>query len=83
MSQENRVSLRLLLLKVFGVMCGLDTALISTLLNSVLAMELARDLQNDTSEHDKMCYSALLMAMIFSTGEQVPLHHYGETLRRL
>ncbi|KAI7790828.1 NCK-interacting protein with SH3 domain-like [Triplophysa rosa] len=73
---EHRVSLRLLLLKVFGVMCGLDAALISTLLNSVLAMELARDLQNDTSEHDKMCYSALLMAMIFSTGEQIPLHHY-------
>ncbi|RXN39078.1 NCK-interacting with SH3 domain [Labeo rohita] len=57
-------------------MCGLDAALISTLLNSVLTMELARDLQTDTQEHEKMCYSALLMAMIFSTGEQIPLHHY-------
>lgn len=46
--QEHRVSLRLLLLKVFGAMCGLDAALISTLLNSVLTMELARDLQTDT-----------------------------------
>ncbi|XP_050956580.1 NCK-interacting protein with SH3 domain [Labeo rohita] len=73
---EHRVSLRLLLLKVFGAMCGLDAALISTLLNSVLTMELARDLQTDTQEHEKMCYSALLMAMIFSTGEQIPLHHY-------
>lgn len=73
---EHRVSLRLLLLKVFGAMCGLDAALISTLLNSVLTMELARDLQTDTHEHEKMCYSALLMAMIFSTGEQIPLHHY-------
>lgn len=73
---EHRVSLRLLLLKVFGAMCGLDAALISALLNSVLAMELARDLQNDTQEHEKMCYSALLMAMIFSMGEQLPLHHY-------
>uniref|UniRef100_A0A8C2IQP7 NCK interacting protein with SH3 domain n=1 Tax=Cyprinus carpio TaxID=7962 RepID=A0A8C2IQP7_CYPCA len=73
---EHRVSLRLLLLKVFGAMCGLDAALISTLLNSVLTMELARDLQTDTQEHEKMCYSALLMAMVFCRGEQIPLHHY-------
>ncbi|XP_073699917.1 NCK-interacting protein with SH3 domain [Garra rufa] len=73
---EHRVSLRLLLLKVFGAMCGLDAALISTLLNSVLTMELSRELQTDTHEHEKMCYSALLMAMIFSMGEQIPLHHY-------
>lgn len=46
--QEHRVSLRLLLLKVFGAMCGLDASLISTLLNSILPMELARDLQTDT-----------------------------------
>ena len=46
--QEHRVSLRLLLLKVFGAMCSLDASLISTLLNSILPMELARDLQTDT-----------------------------------
>lgn len=42
------MSLRLLLLKVFGAMCSLSSALISTLLNSILPMELARDLQTDT-----------------------------------
>lgn len=42
------MSLRLLLLKVFGAMCSLDASLISTLLNSILPMELARDLQTDT-----------------------------------
>ncbi|XP_066527186.1 NCK-interacting protein with SH3 domain-like [Hoplias malabaricus] len=73
---EHRVSLRLLLLKVFGAMCGLDAALISTLLNSILPMELARDLQTDTQEHQKMCYTALVLAMIFSMGEQVPYCHY-------
>lgn len=73
---EHRVSLRLLLLKVFGAICGLDTALISTLLNSVLPMELARDLQANTQEHQKMCYTALVLTMIFSMGEQVPYHHY-------
>uniref|UniRef100_A0A8C7N960 NCK interacting protein with SH3 domain n=1 Tax=Oncorhynchus kisutch TaxID=8019 RepID=A0A8C7N960_ONCKI len=74
--QEHRVSLRLLLLKVFGAMCSLDSALISTLLNSILPMELARDLQTDTQEHQKMCYTALVLTMIFSMGEQVPYHHY-------
>ncbi|XP_037633380.1 NCK-interacting protein with SH3 domain-like [Sebastes umbrosus] len=73
---EHRVSLRLLLLKVFGAMCSLDASLISTLLNSILPMELARDLQNDTQEHQKMCYTALVLTMIFSMGEQVPYHHY-------
>ncbi|XP_061544231.1 NCK-interacting protein with SH3 domain-like [Phycodurus eques] len=73
---ELRVSLRLLLLKVFGAMCSLDAALISSLLNSILPMELARDLQTDTQEHQKMCYTALVLTMIFSMGEQVPYHHY-------
>ncbi|KAM8915958.1 NCK-interacting protein with SH3 domain isoform 2-T2 [Spinachia spinachia] len=73
---ENRVSLRLLLLKVFGAMCSLDASLISTLLNSILPMELARDLQADTQEHQKMCYTALVLTMIFSMSEQVPYHHY-------
>uniref|UniRef100_S4RA81 NCK interacting protein with SH3 domain n=1 Tax=Petromyzon marinus TaxID=7757 RepID=S4RA81_PETMA len=45
---EHRVSLRLLLLKVFGAMCSLDANIISALLNSVLPMELARDMQTDT-----------------------------------
>ncbi|XP_056129696.1 NCK-interacting protein with SH3 domain-like [Lampris incognitus] len=73
---EHRVSLRLLLLKVIGAMCSLDASLISTLLNSILPMELARDLQTDTQEHQKMCYTALVLTMIFSMGEQVPYHHY-------
>ncbi|XP_041744519.2 NCK-interacting protein with SH3 domain-like isoform X1 [Coregonus clupeaformis] len=73
---EHRVSLRLLLLKVFGAMCSLDSALISTLLNSILPMELARDMQTDTQEHQKMCYTALVLTMIFSMGEHVPYHHY-------
>ncbi|XP_058486918.1 NCK-interacting protein with SH3 domain-like isoform X1 [Solea solea] len=73
---ENRVTLQLLLLKVFGAMCSLDATLISTLLNSNLPMVLARDLQTETQEHQKLCYTALVLTMIFSMGEQVPYHHY-------
>ena len=47
--QETRARLRLLLLQVFGSLCALDAAFISELLNSVLPLELARDLQTDTS----------------------------------
>ncbi|NXE80884.1 SPN90 protein, partial [Cochlearius cochlearius] len=73
---EHRVPLRLLLLKCFGAMCSLDAAVISTLVNSVLPMELARDMQTHTQDHQKMCYSALVLAMMFSMGEPLPYHHY-------
>ncbi|XP_068108797.1 NCK-interacting protein with SH3 domain [Hyperolius riggenbachi] len=73
---EHRVPLRLLLLKCFGAMCNLDASIISALVNSVLPMELARDMQTHTQEHQKMCYSALVLSMIFSMGEPLPYHHY-------
>uniref|UniRef100_UPI00358EDB40 NCK-interacting protein with SH3 domain isoform X2 n=1 Tax=Myxine glutinosa TaxID=7769 RepID=UPI00358EDB40 len=73
---EHRISLRLLLLKVFGAMCHLDGAIVSGLLNSVLPMELARDIQADTKELQKLCYSVLLLTMVFSMGEPLPYHHY-------
>ncbi|NWV75914.1 SPN90 protein, partial [Dasyornis broadbenti] len=73
---EHRVPLRLLLLKCFGAMCNLDAAVISTLVNSVLPMELARDMQTHTQDHQKLCYSALVLAMMFSMGEPLPYHHY-------
>uniref|UniRef100_A0A8C4R313 NCK interacting protein with SH3 domain n=1 Tax=Eptatretus burgeri TaxID=7764 RepID=A0A8C4R313_EPTBU len=79
---EHRISLRLLLLKVFGAMCHLDGAVISGLLNSVLPMELARDIQADTKELQKLCYSVLLLTMVFSMGEPLPYHHYGMVMSR-
>lgn len=45
--QETRRSIRLLLLQSFGSMCALDSCIVSELLNSVLPLELARDIQND------------------------------------
>uniref|UniRef100_A0A8C4TNH8 NCK interacting protein with SH3 domain n=1 Tax=Erpetoichthys calabaricus TaxID=27687 RepID=A0A8C4TNH8_ERPCA len=75
---EHRVALRLLLLKCFGAMCNLDAAIISTLVNSVLPMELARDMQTHTQEHQKLCYSALVLAMLFSMAEPLPYHHYEQ-----
>lgn len=73
---EHRASLRLLLLKCFGAMCSLDAAIISTLVLSVLPVELARDMQTDTQDQQKLCYSALVLAMVLSMGEAVPCAHY-------
>lgn len=61
--QEHRVSLRLLLLKVFGAMCSLDAALISSLLNSILPMELARDLQTDKQGEEVLSWLCLLLLL--------------------
>ncbi|MEE6502246.1 hypothetical protein FKM82_004452 [Ascaphus truei] len=80
---EHRVPLRLLLLKCFGAMCNLDASIISALVNSILPMELARDMQTHTQEHQKMCYSALVLAMTFSMGEPLPYHHYGKIRNNL
>jgi len=47
--QETRRSIRLLLLQAFGAMCSLEVHVVSELLNSVLPLELARDIHNDLS----------------------------------
>ncbi|XP_072136869.1 NCK-interacting protein with SH3 domain isoform X4 [Mobula birostris] len=61
---EHRVALRLFLLKCFGAMCNLDAAIISTLSNSVLPMELARDMQSDTKEHLNSDFIQFLLDVI-------------------
>lgn len=57
--QEHRGSLRLLLLKCFGAMCSLDAAIISTLVSSVLPVELARDMQTDTQGEARASFLGL------------------------
>ncbi|XP_052797020.1 NCK-interacting protein with SH3 domain-like isoform X2 [Mya arenaria] len=71
---ENRVSLRLMLLQVFGALCSLEggSAVITMLLCSVLTTELAKELQQNIDDVQRSSYVALLLSMIFSTGEPVP-----------
>ncbi|XP_030841299.1 NCK-interacting protein with SH3 domain [Strongylocentrotus purpuratus] len=75
---ELRSSLRLLLLKVFGALCNLDRDALSSLLCSVLPVELARDMMTDQENIPKLCYSALVCTMLLSTGEQIPFSHYDQ-----
>lgn len=72
---ETRWSIRQLLLQAFGVMCGLDSTVISICLNSVLPCEIARDMQANEGFISKLSYSALLLTMVFSSGEPMPVTH--------
>ncbi|XP_050052033.1 NCK-interacting protein with SH3 domain isoform X1 [Dermacentor andersoni] len=78
---EPRASLRVWMLRVFLTLCELDLQVVSLLLHSVLPMELARDLQSNTDDIERMKYTALLLTVIFSTGEKPPnnvYEHVGE-----
>lgn len=73
---EHRPKLRISLLHVFGCCCQLGEEFVSTLLCSVLPTELAQDMMQDQSDSMKFLSSALMLTMIFSTGEPVPYQHY-------
>ncbi|XP_076648696.1 NCK-interacting protein with SH3 domain [Halictus rubicundus] len=72
---EPRWTIRQLLLQSFGVMCSLDSVILTIMLNSVLPMELARDMRSNPRNVIKLNYSSLLLTMIFSMGEPMPVTH--------
>ncbi|XP_043270759.1 NCK-interacting protein with SH3 domain isoform X2 [Venturia canescens] len=72
---EARWTIRQLLLQSFGVMCSLDPVALTIMLNSILPMELARDMRSNPRNVPKLNYSSLLLTMIFSMGEPMPVTH--------
>ena len=72
---EPRWTIRQLLLQSFGVMCSLDSVILTIMLNSVLPMELGRDMRSNARNVTKLNYSSLLLTMIFSMGEPMPVTH--------
>ncbi|XP_024939719.1 NCK-interacting protein with SH3 domain isoform X2 [Cephus cinctus] len=72
---EARWTIRQLLLQSFGVMCSLDPVALTIMLNSILPMELARDMRSNPRNIPKLNYSSLLLTMIFSMGEPMPVTH--------
>ncbi|XP_015914860.2 NCK-interacting protein with SH3 domain [Parasteatoda tepidariorum] len=73
---EPRRTLRIKMLHVFMTLCELDLRVVTHLLNSVITMELARDIQDNFEDREKVLYSTCLLAAIFSTGEQPPTGTY-------
>ncbi|PSN40629.1 hypothetical protein C0J52_09234 [Blattella germanica] len=72
---EVRWSIRQLLLQAFGIMCSLDAVVVTLMLNSILPMELARDMRTNPENISRLNYSSLLLTMIFSMGESMPVTH--------
>lgn len=72
---EPRWTIRQLLLQSFGVMCSLDPIALTIMLNSILPMEMARDMRANPRNVPKLNYSSLLLTMIFSMGEPMPITH--------
>ncbi|XP_048510850.1 NCK-interacting protein with SH3 domain isoform X3 [Athalia rosae] len=75
---EPRWTIRQLLLQSFGVMCSLDAVILTIMLNSILPMELASDMRTYPRNVPRLNYSSLLLTMIFSMGEPMPVTHLGE-----
>ncbi|KAL9960757.1 hypothetical protein ACROYT_G034256 [Oculina patagonica] len=75
---EERRSLRQQLVEIFGCMCGLEKEILSQLLCSVLPTELAIEIMNRKHDVLMQCHCALLLTMIFSTGESVPFTLYDQ-----
>ncbi|XP_077983692.1 NCK-interacting protein with SH3 domain-like [Glandiceps talaboti] len=75
---EHRLTIRIALLKAFGAVCALESAMISNLVCSILPVELARDMQTNPDDFQRLCYSALVSTMLLSTGESLPYTHYHQ-----
>ncbi|CAL1295953.1 unnamed protein product [Larinioides sclopetarius] len=73
---EPRKTLRIKMLHVFLTICELDVVVVTQLLSSVLPMELARDIQDNFEDTEKVFHSTLLLSVIFSTGEKPPTGTY-------
>uniref|UniRef100_A0A1B6DI14 SH3 domain-containing protein n=2 Tax=Clastoptera arizonana TaxID=38151 RepID=A0A1B6DI14_9HEMI len=72
---EVRWSIRELLLQAFHNMCNVHPPTIHVFLNSVLPMELARDMLSNSQSVQKLIHSASMLITIFSRGEAMPITH--------
>eukprot|EP00095_Tigriopus_kingsejongensis_P003296 snap_masked-scaffold355_size198070-processed-gene-0.1 protein:Tk03296 transcript:snap_masked-scaffold355_size198070-processed-gene-0.1-mRNA-1 annotation:"nck-interacting protein with sh3 domain isoform x1" len=75
---ETRWALRKLLIENFMIMCSLDPVIISLMLSSVLPLELAQELFQYTENVPRLRHCALLLTIIFSRGEPMPVHYFTQ-----
>jgi hypothetical protein len=60
------------------IMCSLDPVIISLFLCSVLPLELVHDLYHHMDHLARTRAVSLLLTMIFSRGEPMPVHFYDQ-----
>ncbi|KAL4714574.1 hypothetical protein ACJJTC_006620 [Scirpophaga incertulas] len=75
---ETRWPLRQLLLQAFGVMCGLERTALATLALSALPAEIARDMIDNPRAVSRLSHSALLLSMVLSMGDKLPITHFEQ-----
>ncbi|CAB3224681.1 unnamed protein product [Arctia plantaginis] len=75
---ETRWPLRQLLLQAFGVMCGLERTALATLALSALPAEIARDMRDNSRAVSRLSHSALLLSMVLSMGDKLPITHFEQ-----
>ncbi|XP_075969713.1 NCK-interacting protein with SH3 domain [Anticarsia gemmatalis] len=75
---ETRWPLRQLLLQAFGVMCGLERTALATLALSALPAEIARDMRDNPRAVSRLSHSALLLSMVLSMGDSLPITHFEQ-----
>uniref|UniRef100_A0A0K2V8L6 SH3 domain-containing protein n=1 Tax=Lepeophtheirus salmonis TaxID=72036 RepID=A0A0K2V8L6_LEPSM len=75
---ETRWSLKKCMMEIFITMCSLDEVIISIALNSVLPLELAQDMFQNLGDIVRLRHAALLLTVIFSTGEAMPVQYFDQ-----
>lgn len=76
---ENRALYIIILnFQAFGVMCGLERTALATLALSALPAEIARDMRDNPRAVSRLSHSALLLSMVLSMGDKLPVTHFGK-----
>jgi len=80
---ETRWNIRKILIETFSTIATIDNTVISLMLNSVLPLELVQTMFENPGSVCRLKHSAILLTIIFSQGEGVPVHylesHLGTT----
>lgn len=58
-------------------MCGLERTALATLALSALPAEIARDMRDNPRAVSRLSHSALLLSMVLSMGDKLPITHFG------
>ena len=75
---EVRWSIRELLLETFALICTIDREALSIFVNSILPMELAREITDNSENIARILLTAGLLGLLWSSGEPMPVTHIDQ-----
>ena len=77
---EIRWSIRKILIETFTLMCSIDQPVISLMLTSVLPLEVAQDMFENSHDMERLKHSSVILTILFSQGEATPVHYLEQQL---